>query len=505
MSQELQTVNIIAPGFMGLNTEDSVLSMDAAYATTADNCIIDKLGRLAARKGYKLVTTNATQLGSSYIQSIHQFRDSSGNQVIFSTGNNKILSGTTTLTNATPASYTITSDNWKMVNFNNHAYFFQRGYEPLVYSNTLGAVTKISLHPSYSGTAPQGNEVLAAYGRLWVADTASNKSTVYWSDLLIGAAWSGGTSGSIDLTQVWPDGYDEVVALAAHNNLLIIFGKHSILVYQGADAPATMQLVDTVSGVGCISRDSVQYIGTDVLFMSSSGLRAFGRTIQEKSLPMNDLSKNIKTELISIIQSETGNIRSLYSPENSFYLIYFPTSTSVFCFDLRGTLENGAYRVTRWPIDKLKSFERLTNGDVYIGTSGGIGKYEGYLDNTSSIVVKYFSPNLTFGAPSKIKILKKIKPTVVGTGTTSISFKWGYDFDGSTRSFNLSLSDYGANAFYGVAQYGIDKYTSGINYITPNINASGNGTSIIVGFEATVADYFSLQEFNILTLLGKTV
>jgi hypothetical protein len=505
MSQELQTVNIVAPGFMGLNTEDSVLSLDSAFATIADNCVIDKYGRLAARKGYELLTTNATQLGSGFIQSIHQFRDSSGNQVIFSTGNNKILSGTTTLTNATPASYTITANNWKMVNFNNHAYFFQRGYEPLVYSNALGAVTKISSHPSYSGTAPQAHEVLAAYGRLWVADTSSNKSTVYWSDLLVGAAWAGGTSGSIDLTQVWPDGYDEVVALAAHNNLLIIFGKHSILVYQGADAPATMQLIDTVSGVGCISRDTVQYIGTDVLFMSPSGLRAFGRTIQEKSLPMNDLSKNIKTDIISIIQRETGVIRSLYSAENAFYLVYFPTSTSVFCFDVKGTLENGAYRVTRWPVDTFKTFERLTSGDVYVGTSLGIGKYSGHKDNLSPIVVKYFSPNLTFGAPSKLKILKKLKPTVVGTGTADVSFKWSYGFGGAFSSFSFSLSDYGANAFYGVSEYGIDNYTAGINYITPNINASGNGTSIVVSMEATVVDYFSLQEFNILTLLGKTV
>jgi len=59
--------------------------------------------------------------------------------------------------------------------------------------------------------------------------------------------------------------------------------------------------------------------------------------------------------------------------------------------------------------------------------------------------------------------------------------------------------------YYGVSEYGIDNYTAGINYITPNINASGNGTSIVVSMEATVVDYFSLQEFNILTLLGKTV
>lgn len=505
MSQELQVINLVAPGFKGLNTEDSILSMDPAFAITADNCVIDKFGRLAARNGYQVLTTNATQLGSSFIQSIHQFRDSAGNQVIFSTGNNKILSGTTTLTNATPASYTITANNWKMVNFNDHAYFFQRGHEPLVYSNTLGAVTKISAHPSYSGTAPQGHEVLAAFGRLWVADTSSNKSTVYWSDLLIGAAWAGGTSGSIDLTKVWPDGFDEITALAAHNNLLIIFGKRSIIVYQGADAPATMSLIDTVSGIGCISRDTVQYIGTDVLYMSYSGLRAFGRTIQEKSLPMNDLSKTIKTDIIAIIREETGIIRSLFSPENAFYLVYFPSSTSVFCFDIKGTLENGAYRVTRWPVDKFRSFERLDNGDVYVGTTHGIGKYTGYLDNTSSIVVKYFSPNLTLNSPAKLKFLKKMKPTIVTTSDSIITFKWGYDFSGASNAVVVSLENFSTNSFYGISEYGIGKFTAGVSYITPNINTAGSGTSIVVGMEALVSDYLSLQEFNIMTTVGKTV
>ena len=104
---------------------------------------------------------------------------------------------------------------------------------------------------------PTANEVIAAYGRLWCADITNNKSTVYWSDLLIGHNWTGGTSGSIDISKVWPDGYDEIVSLAAHNGMLIIFGQHSIVVYQGAEAPATMSLMDTVAGVGCVSTETL--------------------------------------------------------------------------------------------------------------------------------------------------------------------------------------------------------------------------------------------------------
>jgi hypothetical protein len=94
---------------------------------------------------------------------------------------------------------------------------------PLVYNGT--SVVAIGSHTGASGTAPQANCALAALVVLWIADTATDKSTVYWSDLLIGAAWSGGTSGSINLSKVWPDGYDEITALAAHNDFLVIFGN----------------------------------------------------------------------------------------------------------------------------------------------------------------------------------------------------------------------------------------------------------------------------------------
>ena len=113
-----------------------------------------------------------------------------------------------------------------------------------------------------------GNEVLAAYGRLWTADFSTDKSTIYWSDLLSGHIWTGGSSGSIDISKVWPDGHDEIVALAAHNDHLIVFGKRSIVVYSGAETPSSMTLADTISGVGCVGRDTVQSTGTDLIFFS---------------------------------------------------------------------------------------------------------------------------------------------------------------------------------------------------------------------------------------------
>ncbi len=508
MAQPLQSINLVAPAFKGINTEDSPIGQDPSFADIADNAVIDKRGRIASRKGYNVITTNKTELGSANIRAIKEFRDDAGNSKIFSVGNNKILSGTTTLVDETPGSYTINADNWKMVNFNDKIYFFQRSFEPLVYDNAGGSVVKLSTVSGAAGvtSAIYGNEVLAAYGRLWTADFGANKSTVYWSDLLIGHDWSGGTSGSIDISKVWPDGHDEIVALAAHNSLLIIFGKHSIVVYQGAEAPATMSLIDTVAGVGCVDRDTVQYTGTDVLFLSHTGLKSFGRTIQEKSMPITSLSNTITKDIIDLLQNEIGFYRTVYSPEEGFYLLTFVNQDTTYCFDVRGTVESGAYRVTRWPGTGFTAYTRLEDGTLYVGNSDGINSYTGYTDNGEPYRFKYYSPGLTFGDPSRLKILKKLRPTIVGANSAIMFLKWAYDFDTFFQTAEFTVGNQ-VTAFYNESEFNSTaEFTGGDLTSRRGINTTGGGGVITIGLEADIdGSGLSLQEINVLALMGKVI
>ncbi len=518
MAQQLQSINLVAPAFKGINTEDSPLAQDPSFAEIADNAVIDKRGRIAARKGYDVVTTTKTVLGSESLKAIKEFRDNAGNSKVFSVGNNKIISGTTTLADETPGSYTITTNNWKMIDFNDSIYFFQRTYEPLVYSNSSAAVEKMSTITGASSASdiPNANEVIGAYGRLWCADVTNDKSTVYWSDLLIGHNWTGGTSGKINISKVWPDGYDEIVSLAAHNGLLIIFGKHSIVVYQGAEAPATMSLLDTVAGVGCVDRDTVQHTGTDVLFLSQTGLRSFGRTIQEKSMPISTLSRTITKDIIGLIQNETDSFRSIYSPEENFYLLTFVGQQTTFCFDVRGALEDGSYRVTRWPGSVFTAYERLANGILYVGSTAGISEYKGYSDDGSSYRFKYFSPSLTFGDTSRLKILKKIKPTLVGANSATVFMKFAYDFGTSYRTTEFTVGNqqpafFNVNEFHGDADPShnsnpLSEFTGGELTNQRSLNAVGSGTTVVVGLESDINGFaLSLQEINLLALIGKTI
>lgn len=510
MAQQLQNITVAAPGFAGLNTQDSPIGVDPSFAAVADNCVIDKLGRIGARKGWEAVSTNGSSvLGSSRgIEMVYEYIDNSGDKRIISAGNNKLFTGTTTLTDATPTGYTPTANNWKAVTLNDHVYLFQRDHEYVLGTDHGGSfvLEEHSAHSHATGTAPEANEVLAAYGRLWAADITGNKHTVYWSDTLNGHHWTGGTSGSLDVTTVWPTGFDEITALAAHNGFLIIFGKKSILVYSGASSPASMTLTDTVEGVGCIARDSVQHTGTDILFLSETGVRSFGRTIQEKSMPMRDISKNVRTDLLNLVSLQTNPIKSLYSSEEAFYLLTLPDSNTVYCFDMRTALPDGSQRATTWSGMYPLSFAVLEGGEIYIGISSGIVEYKGYMDGAVKYEMRYFSNPMDFGNTSNLKFLKKFNMTIIGGQNTPTTLNWGYDY---TESYTKQAFTFGSSNIgeYGVSEYNTTaEYTSSILINTPKVNTSGSGEVVTIGIEAEVnGAAFSIQKIDIHALLGRLI
>jgi len=494
MPRQLRNINIGAPAFKGINTEDSPLSEDVTYADTADNCIIDKNGRLAARSGYTSVTDTITELGGEAVKVIHELELNNGTKQVIACGNNKILKDVSgTLTNITGAA-TVTNDYWKIVTFNNYAYFFNGVDSPLKYDGTTVSVNT---------GAPAGAEALAAFGRLWAVE---NNYTIKWSDLLDGTNWTTGTSGSIDVSKVWPDGYDEITAISAHNNFLIIFGRNSIIVYSGADDPATMALSDTINGVGCVARDSVQNIGSDVLFLSHGGVMALGRVLQEQAMPVGRISSTITNDLLYTLNYETDNITSVYNAKHNFYLLLFPLNNLVYCFDTRGKLESGALRVTRWVSINFNCFYTLDSGELYIGNSGGIGRYFGYTDNGSTYRLRWYTHPISFNDPSRLKMLKKIRPTFIGGPSAIAIVKWAYDFSGGYKSAVINLNQ-GTPAEYNIDEYNTTaEYTAGITYINKSVNTGGHGSFVSIGIETEINGYpFSIQQVNIEALIGKMI
>ena len=519
MSQALQTASISAPGFFGLNTQDSPLDLAAGFALVATNCVIDQFGRIGSRKGWARVNASAGALGANAPAVIHELVQTDGTLTILFAGNNKLfkLDSSNAVVELTygggGTAPTITANNWACASLNGITYFFQTGHDPLIFDPAVSTTTfrRVSEKTGYVGTVPSGNIAISAYGRLWVADTASDNTTVFFSDLLAGHVWSTGTSGSLNTNLVWPNGADNITGLAAHNNFLIIFGQRQILVYSGATTPATITLADTVAGIGCIARDSIQGTGKDVLFLSNSGVRSFARTVIEKSVPIGDLSKNVRSDFMNIVAGETlANIKSVYSETEAFYLITLPFVKEVFCFDTRGQLQDGSFRVTTWDSIEPTALLSRRNGDLLLGKTSYVAKYSGAQDDTSAYRLLYYTNHADLGNANVTSLLKRLKVIVIGGTNQFVTLKWGFDFSANYLSTNAQIPTQAVSE-YGIAEYGANatvlaQYANGVALQTLSVSASGSGKIVQTGYEADIdGSALSIQRIEIQSKDGKTV
>ena len=540
MASQLQTASIGAPGFYGLNLQESSITLSSGYALKAQNCVIDKYGRIGARRGWTPVNTTVnTDLGAANpVEFIFEVVTGGGTDLL-SAGNNRLFVGTTTMTtktvrnatNSGDATYTITANNWQgaalsygdVSDFQPHVYLAQAAHPMLVYhelptsggafdahnSNTFGyqrVGDAATLPTNHSTSTFMPSWVLSAYGRIWCGGIAGDTQTVYFSDLLAGTDFLNGSAGYLNLQEVLPNG-DPVVAAAAHNGYIIFFGKKNTAIYANPLDTGALVLVEVLSNIGCIARDSVQSIGTDVLFLSDAGVRSLQRVIQEKSLPMRDISKNVRDELISQVASETDltKIKSIYYERDAIYLLTLPTTKFVYCFDTRASLQDGAMRVTIWDSLEPKAFFVTQNKDLYIGKPGYIGKYFGHSDNGSVYRLQYFTNYFDFDAATTLKILKKIGWVLIGGTNQSLAVKWGFDYSEGYQATTYTL-DTAVVYEYNIGEYNIAEYSSGIVLDRFSINAGGQGTVMQLGLEADInGNPLSIQKIDVGIKKGKTL
>lgn len=523
MSKPLQAATIAAPGFQGLNTQDSSVTLESGFALVANNCVIDKFGRIGARKGWTDVHPTNADLSTAAVKTIHQCRAPDNTTVLFAAGNNKLFieeAGSLVAKSVRNAadnanvSYTITDNHWQVANIQQqgeskaYATVVQAGHPVLVLNYLTSSYGFQRLGDL--GTLPAGyttatftpNCSLAAYGRTWLADIAGDRQTVYFSDLVDATNYSTGTAGRLNISEVVGDG-DPITAIAAHNGFLIIFCERHIVLYSQAQDPTALTLSDIVNGIGCIARDSIQPTGSDIIFLSESGVRSVARTIQEKSAPLKDISKNVRDDLLLDEKQETRkNIKSIYSPLDAFYLISFPTSSTVYCFDTRAALPDGALRATTWTL-KPTAFALTINQDVYMGFEGYVGKYDQYQDNGVNYFMSYYTNYFDYQTPTQIKMLKKIDFYLIGGAGQDIAFKWDFDYTGSYYSSQIELGSTSISE-YGIGEYGIATYSGGIVISLVNLSASGSGRVLQVGLESEINNNpLSVQKLDVYVKPGR--
>ena len=511
-------IDIVAPGAKGLNTERANVLLDPNWATVALNAVINRAGRIAARKGWSNQTTTPIS-GTHTIDVLFEFLEEDASSTIISTANKLIYKNITDFTDAAndiTSTTAPTADHWKFINFNGKILGFQRGHIPIERSS--GDFTDAS----YTGTGPDGNTAVAAFGRVWAAD--ADLQTIRYSALLDDTDYSvAAGGGAIDMSSVWTNGMDEIVVIAAIGANLIVFGKNHIVMWgdkSGSEIgldPDEIEVIDTIEGTGCIARDSVVATGEgDLIFLSRHGLQSLGRVIQFKSNPLISLSKNIRTDLQEAIRqqraadAEMDQVRATHSPEEGLYIINFPVLNKQFVLDTQHKFQDDdgevVFPVTNWILGgDIAGLLTTVAGDTYFGSAGIVGKYTSNNDNTSFYDFEFETGWLDFGQLNhRLKMVKEIIGSVT-IGDGQVTWTWEFDFNGVKLTRTVTYTG-GVTAEFNIAEFNIGEFAGNVALQRKLIAAHGEGQFLKLGATASVNGFdVVIQHMSVAPKIGRLV
>ena len=570
-AKPLQPLVLDSIGIYGLNRQSSPASLPPQYLTTANNIMLDEKGRLTTRQGIQQITNLIGQTqavanppaNTLIVKSLGEYKNAAGATTIFAGAGANIykMDTATTPYTLTAQSFsggtTKTDGNWQFTNFNNNFYGAQQANKPVNFNGT----TWLDLEDVSGYSKPTGvttftpSCLLGDFGRLWAADIGETRDVVYYSDLLIGHVFatnaSDGTGGGfLDLKKVWSG--DVITAMASFMGKLVIFGKNNIVIFQGpwdVSTPisqSSFTLQEVIEGVGCIARDSVQLIGDDIVFLSSSGVRSLGRTIQQDTMPLTDLSLAVKDEVrTNILTSNMSAVKAQYDLSTGSYLLAFPDKNIVYVFDFKGTTPEGTPRITTWNFETKKNPKSYlsTDGLLYCGLgavnyAGRIATYSGYFDVEKTILAGvnqatcinagntwdstgsgtcwvdvdntyqagFKTTWLDFEQPGISKFLKRFLAIWSGGKNTDVTLNWyrDYNISPSSANFTLDPTTTGISSLWGVGKYASAKYAPAFQPSEYKISLSKAAKVVRLEIIQTVKGFkASLQNITIWAKQGK--
>jgi hypothetical protein len=501
------------PGFVGLNSQAKGAVLGPEWATVLRNSVIDGNNRVASRKGWSAITSSGNAMSGQIVQMAECYF-SGARHVVATTSDNKFwrsTNGGSTWSDVT-GSATVSDPNMQLVVFDNVIVGFQDGAAPVQWNGT--ALSNLS------GTNnPQGGIGLAAFGRLWA--TTSDPLVIRYCALLTQSDWSGADTGVIDLTSV-VGSQDAITAIAQSNNFLVIFTRKHIVLYQDGSGselgidPANIQVSDIVVGIGCVARDSVAAVKGDLWFLDDTGVHSLGRVIQEKSNPIDNISKNVQDELAGYVALiDPSTIRAAYSPADRFYLLSLPLGSGTsetgvaYAFDTRGQLEDGAFRCMGiWDSMVPKAILVSEDLGVYFAwrkKQGRLGQYTGYLDDTSTYVFDFESGWTDLNSPY-LKILKRLTALLYIQTSTTVVFKWAFNFEDVFKTASAIYPGASGDGEWGSSEFDVAEWGGGVNIREKAVGGRGSGEYVKVGLTVNIdGDQVSCQQMALYAKQGRLV
>jgi len=245
-----------------------------------------------------------------------------------------------------------------------------------IVGNGSGATATATASPP-----PQGLRLLInTENRLFAVGSASNRNTLYASDILDPSVWDATNSIVVN-----GDDGDEITAIVPYyKNRIIVFKKRRVFqVDVPSDAVTAADWIVSIisNNTGCVATGTAVQVSSDILFLSDNGIRSLVRSVADDfssvGIPISEIVKDV----IQSINTQAIAVSTAMYYDNRYFLS-IPTEAN----DTNDTLlvyntALGAFEGTWTP--KAMQFA-LTNFNaegsrlMLKTTTGVINKYAGY-------------------------------------------------------------------------------------------------------------------------------
>jgi hypothetical protein len=307
------------------------------------------------------------------------------------------------------------------------------------------------------------------------------------------------------------DNADELVWTKGFRKNLILFGRNKISEVLSLGSSTSQVIQDVTRNIGCLSGETIQEVGGDLVFLAPDGLRTIAATARIGDVELSTLSRPIGPILNDLILNlDNFTISStVIRNRNNYRLFFHQTGVQ----DIRqagigGVLKSGGGGL-RWEWCQYKGLPVAEVDTRYDSLGVEVSFHTNkddfvYLHNTSDlldgvdITAIYHTPEIHLGDPLIRKTLHTVQ--IYTTSVEAYNFDMKIIFDiSSTISASPTIYNVvpaAISAVYGSAVYGTGIYGRARTSFD-RINVSGSGKTFAIKILAKGSKKFSIQGFAI--------
>jgi hypothetical protein len=299
-----------------------------------------------------------------------------------------------------------------------------------------------------------------------------------------------GLSGAIEINTG-----DKIKGLKVFSGQLYIFCENSI--HKLVGNTNTSFVLQTISStIGCISHDSIQEIGGDVVFLSQDGLRSIKATEAvgdtELALVSSAIQPTVR-RLLDDVSSNEDTYSSVIIRSKSQYRLFIRKDglAEADSDGLLGRLDKASGKYEWGTIKGLSVYSSESTytpdgEDIVFGhpDTGFVYRMERGDDfDGTAISAIYDTPHLTFEDATIRKVLQKINLHTQTKGNLSLTIAAKLDFEGTgiLQPATTIVTQPNTPALYGTALYGTGTYVEAIFPVFRK-NLTGSGFTVLFRF-----------------------